>query len=118
MKVPPYCPCCHGVLVNQCSVDPDGRIIIKICEKYTNHRFSCHIITSIYGDEVVKASVELDNANLIRAYWWFTSKRLAICKLGLTGKKVESQLYLPFFEPDWSDYHKLINKLKVYAIFS
>ena len=113
MKIPDKCPCCQGILTNKFIINKN--ILNKECDRYTNHRYSCVIHPHPHGDELVRIGIEIDNTKSIRAYWWFITKQLGICQVH--NKTMENIVYLPFFEPDFLDYKKLINKLKTYIVF-
>ena len=110
MKLPIKCPYCGDILSTEFSATP-GISITNACAKRVTHAFHFH------GDEqtneVTMISIRLNNSPLTYARWDYTAKVLSIYKIG-----DPTRTFLPFFEPNLSDYHVLISKIKGYLVFS
>lgn len=77
----------------------------------SNHRV---VILTAPGndDEVRRITLKVKDGLLVS---WNLKDEL--CWLSKT-MDLELRQYLPYFEPDLSDYQKLINKVKIYILFS
>lgn len=107
MNVPTKCPVCGDPLLNSFGIAPEGKSLWKSCNKRLNHNIEFFLQSEV-DNRVGRFTIILGK---LRVSWWLSEQRLQIIKDG----KVED---LPFFEPDLSDYGKLINKLRTYLTFS
>ena len=110
------CPCCGDILLIS-YIDILGKsekdLLRKQCYKI-DHKFHC-----IYdSDETILFTIglEIDPSNGLSTSWNFNTKKINIYN---PRKNFNSPLYnaIPWFEPDFSDYKKLLNKLKTYVIY-
>lgn len=109
MKVPINCPVCGGALLNSFGIGRQGATIWKICTKRLDHNIE--FLIDEYNDQKVNQfSINLPQLKVS----WFTEEQ----KLTFTSSLSKNENSLPYFEPDLSDYRKLINKLKTYLVFS
>lgn len=113
MITPTHCPCCGGPLRNEFT---HQETLIKICDKRVNHRFASYSHKNSGYDIVLKATLMIDSASRLEACWWFLPKEFAI--YNLNQQKVPKAHYMPWFEPDFSNYKRLIEKVKTYILFS
>jgi len=102
------CPKCNKPLLNEASITRDGRDIWNKRCISASHSFTCIVIDP---DGVSAIMIVTDINNNVIANWKMDNQTLCIVK----GKNVVN---IPFFEPDFSDYDKLIQKLKTYVTFS
>ena len=121
MKVPNKCPCCDEPLLNEYyELGAEKTSYLRqTCQSKIDHHI---IFQSIQGkdNEVAKVIIYIkQSAPTVRAIWDLQRLQLTIVK---NGQEIDSsfQKYteIPFFEPDLSDYSKLLDKLKTYLIFS
>jgi hypothetical protein len=63
------------------------------------------------SDLVLKIKLEINTENKTDAVWYMRDRLLKIVS-------PKSEIYLPFFEPDFSNLHKLKQKVKTYILFS
>lgn len=87
---------------------------VKKCYKHPSHwiRFTVSGIT----DQIFKIQMLVEaSPTPLYATWYFLSKELLLGPRNLGGALGQS---LPWFEPDFSDYRKLIEKIKTYLVFS
>ncbi len=111
MNMPANCPCCKGPLRNDFTATDS---LIKTCDKRIDHKFVCYSHKNTGYDIVHKATLLIDSTSRIEACWWFYPKEFAIYNLN-DLKKVQ---WMPWFEPDFSNYKKLMEKVKTYILFS
>jgi hypothetical protein len=107
MKTPTNCPFCNGPLINEY----EQRFINKYCSKYIDHNILIRPWTTD-TNQVDFISIDYGFKDKVadRIIWYFTGQIL-LCRVN--GKDYE----LPWFEPDLSNYSKLVNKIKLYTIF-
>jgi len=117
MKIFEYCPFCQSLLQSR---DNGNISVIKkclVCQKIdvTFKSFRFREDPSYNGNDVY--CVEIVISDTLRVGWWLEARKMYIYNpqppSGLVG-----YLYLPFIEPDFSDYLKLCKKIKTYALFS
>lgn len=112
MKAPSQCPYCKRNLVNEYIPGPQGTSHWrKSCTHIPNHSITIYTDPG-NDDEIGTLFIRVKIGLLIS--WNFTKKE---CKL-LKSLEPLSDLNLPFFEPDLSNYTKLIEKIKIYILFS
>ena len=112
MKAPTHCPVCGDPLLNIFPPAEDySDQVTKSCDRKITHSltFICN------GNEVASLSVCLDRSDHLQAKWLFHSKELLVVS---TINKVKHTTVLPFFEPNLSNYKKLIEKVGTYLVFS
>ncbi len=109
--MPTKCPCCGGPLLNEFKIDRTKEYLRKSCTSRLDHRFACISHNAPY-DTTSTMGIEIDVKNMISVNWIFDTKMMFVC----SG---ESDTHsLPYFEPDLSDYRKLVAKLRTYVMFS
>ena len=110
MKMPGNCPICNGVMLNKWQ-DFSSKLsrLYKICNKKANHNVHFTFLTTDHN-EVDIISITCDFGKT--AIWFITSKQFLL----RGGSK--SDLRLPFFEPDFASYPRLMNKIQTYVMFS
>lgn len=116
MKSPTTCPCCNGVLRNN-FLDPNGvkvTRIEKICDKQINHQFRSYQYED--SDNIFAIDIEIDKESQIHAFFQLSTKTISIYK----GNKLHARdaLKLPYFEPDLSNYNKVVDKIRTYVLLS
>lgn len=124
MKIPDNCPICNGALEN--TPNPTTpQVIYKNCYLQSNHHiFSCTIYNPGFFNndkEVIdRIAFTLSMFPPLSIIIFPEEKKMAIAKcLPSKMSSVFLSKDLPFYiEPDFSDYHNLINKLKLYILFS
>ena len=129
MILPTKCPKCGDNLINDfVSIELQ---IIKGCEKRINHKFSmrARAIDNFIFSMRYTINNKIPNKPTI-IYWDFIAKKLIInpyilikgrsvgaTTMGVQGYSKESMLEIPWFEPDISDFPKLLGKIKTYMVF-
>ena len=115
MKMPINCPICGDPLVDFLS-KITAVSIHKSCDKQLNHKLFIKFTTE---DEAEYISL-YPSHSFHRIIWY--SKNL-VAPYGERGRGIlvdsgRKFAYIPYFEPDFSDYPKLLAKLKTYLLFS
>lgn len=117
MKTPSNCPICQKPLLNEEKLSTGFPCWEKKC--MGNHYL---VMTTKpgYDDQLAFLSLQLSpkcfvNWNFfVPGICWLSD---APIKIQASRKKVRIER-LPFFEPDFSDYKKLLNKIKTLILFS
>lgn len=116
MKSPTNCPSCNNPLRNNFLEQNGIKInrIEKICDKQLNHQFRCYGYDNT--DTIYAIDVEVDKENKIHALFQLATEQIFVYR----GKKLymPDSLKLPFFVPDFTDYTKLVSKLRTYILLS
>jgi len=91
--------------------------IVKRCFKHLNHQIE--IKANELDDEIFRISVCLTSRGPVASWaiWHVLSEELRIHRSG-EGIIDTLGVALPYFEPDLSNYPKLLDKLKTYMVFS
>lgn len=110
MIIPTKCPICNDVLLTIWETD----FIVKKCEKYLNHYIK--FWANEASNEVLFLLIKIFDGTKI-TYVTFFLKKLILRVRVRTGN-ADLSIRLPYFEPDFSDYKKLINKIKTCIAFS
>jgi hypothetical protein len=92
-----------------------GIITLKECARNPSHNLK--LLSNDDSDEVSKISIKLSNNPATWATWHVLSRELRIHNFTKTLSRILGDP-LPYFEPDLTDYNKLVNKVKLYIIFS
>jgi hypothetical protein len=102
------CPKCHNLLVNYMDNFWD-------CFKYNDHRFLSTTKTNSNELTQIQISFDLNNLDAF-VVWNFVPKELSI----FSNKDNVYGISIPYFDPEpfINDYDKLINKIKLYMLFS
>jgi len=111
MKAPINCPVCGDAMLNTFppAEEMDWRVT-KSCTRRLDHK----IVIIADNDEVSQMSIDLGNG--LEAVFLFLLNNIWI-QPTRGGKKVNHTV-IPFFEPDLSNYKKLVDKVKTYLVFS
>lgn len=105
-KLTAKCPFCQQIMVT----DFEGDYVVrKKCNKYIDHQII--LSATIESDEIYRITILLSSIPKIEASWYLETQRLLIMKEG-------SNIFLPFFDPDLSNFKKLVDKVKTYLVFS
>lgn len=111
MKVPVDCPVCGDPMLNTFPPAEDlNNRVTKSCTSRLNHK----IVIIVDGDEVNQMSIDLGNG--LEAIFLFLMDRIWIQPT--KGSQKDGFVVLPMFEPDLSNYKKLVDKVKTYLVFS
>lgn len=115
--MPSTCPVCHYPLVNDYVPNKDQtERLVKKCTHMLNHKL---IFGSHYKrhDEITMIELHFDFPLIIN--WGYIDEQLTHCYLTKGPITTDNlPMPLPNFEPDFSDYKKLVNKIKTYMVFS
>ncbi len=110
MKMPGQCPICRGVMSNEYSGQRQQHFV-KQCTKKVTH----HIVfkaDSENHDNVHYFFIALSGLSPgLRVFWYPENNHVLL-------DTFKSSERLPYFEPDFTNYRKLISKLKTYILFS
>lgn len=109
MKLPINCPKCNRALLNEEIISIGIKGWYKKCIS-VNHQFAYSITDH---DEIISMSVVIYMNSLVMVTWNFPIETIMV-----TNNTNANRFYIPFFEPDLSNYNKLIDKLKKYIVFS
>ncbi len=109
MKAPKNCPVCGDPMLN---TFPPAEDLSDRVTKQCNKRLSHSLTITCDGDVVASISIRLDSAGRREANWYFYINELWIADGG------KDAVALPFFEPNLSNYKKLVDKVKTYLVFS
>lgn len=109
MKAPIHCPVCGDPLLNTFPPAEDlNNKVTKTCSRRINH----NIVILVEDDEVTQLAIDIGNG--LQAIWLFLLEAVWIQGI----KKDKEVVILPFFEPDLSNYTRLVEKVKTYLVFS
>jgi len=115
MKIITHCPKCGDALLNEEVPDlSHSGVWTKKCTKRLGHKFS--MFYNINDGEVNSICIQITNK--VDATWCFRNNLLSVSNRGLPLRRLlESMQFIPYFEPDLSDYKKLVSKIKTYILF-
>lgn len=117
MKTRTHCPKCKSPLLNtQVKLRNGNEIWKKSCVNRVDHDF-VSLTTEGNDDSLAVVSLTINFQNQIRCHWILTKNKIFVTKGGISPLKEKGQ-EIPWFEPDFDAYDKLINKIKKYVIFS
>lgn len=105
-----HCPVCKDPLLN--TIFSDDNLIYKACKQRLYH--SLFFIYDSKKEVIKTIGINFGKNNACCAYFNLLDKILFISD----ASDFKEDLYIPFFEPDFSDYKKIISKLKTYILFS
>lgn len=112
MKAPIKCPVCGDPMLNTFPPAEDlNNRVTKSCTLRLDHK----ITILAEGDEVSQMSIDLGNG--LEAIFLFLMGKIWI-QPTKASKKDKNFVVLPMFEPDLSNYKKLVDKVKTYLVFS
>lgn len=112
MKPPINCPVCGDAMLNVFppAEDFSGEKLTKYCINKLNHK----ITMLVSDDEVTQVSIDLGNG--LEAIFLLLLNKIWIQPT--KASKKEGFQVLPGFVPDLSNYKKLVDKIKLYLVFS
>lgn len=108
MKLPIVCPVCGDIMLTEF----EDRIVAnpsKKCNKRLSHSIICY---SDSNDDVSQIILRICSPSLTYVKWLFYGKYVRI------EAENAQTIRLPWFDPDFTDYRKLLDKIKTYIIFS
>lgn len=112
MKAPINCPVCGDPMLNSFPPAEDlSNKVTKSCTLRLNHKIT--IIAE--GEEVSQMSIDLGNG--LEAIFLFLLNKIWVQPTQANKNKIDYTI-LPLFEPDLSNYKKLVEKVKTYLVFS
>lgn len=109
-EMPSKCPICREPLLNDYQNIARGRTrLTKKCHKFLDHRITIRA-SDIDHTYINWISIPWGDKSVIN--WYYGTGRLLL-------NTIEGiDYHIPFFEPDFSDFKKLKDKLKTYLVFS
>jgi hypothetical protein len=114
VKTLTHCPKCKGPLLsNWKEYLQGGGYWTKDCWAFLDHKFFSRTQVE-NSDDLFDAHIAISMSPFMLAIWNFKVEILHISKF-YDG---HDSFIIPYFEPDFSDYKKLINKLSTYITFS
>ena len=112
MKAPTHCPVCGDPMLNTFPPAEDlSNKVTKSCTLRLNHK----ITLIAEGDEVSQLSIDLGNG--LEAIFLFLLNKIWVQSNKSNTIGIDYTI-LPFFEPNLSNYKKLVEKVKTYLVFS
>lgn len=120
MQIPKKCPKCGDPLLVEHMTEIRYHLWRGMCARRLDHKFSVFYYMNVAAEFIDKVDyMSIRVFNNINVTWDFIHKRIAIGKENIALKNyLNSTQYIPYFEPDLSNYDKLVSKLKTYVIFS
>ena len=112
MKLPINCPICNSPLLNEYQNHITGGVELRKKCLSINHQL--FIRADQPYENIALLSLRLGYNSFI--YWDYENMDLQKSCFILTEQK--PILTLPWFDPDFSNYKKLLNKIKLYCVFS
>jgi hypothetical protein len=110
MKTPINCPFCGDILRSDYTNSYEGiSILQKKCDKKLNHKITFH---PFVGNEDYVNYIDIPLVGNSYIQWFLGAFQVEI----ITDGKLD--VALPWFEPDLSNFTKLMNKIKTYLLFS
>lgn len=106
MIVPEKCPVCNDPMLNEYM----PLYLVKSCKLKLNHKVEMTV-----NNANVVTTLTIGITNKLHATWRFDNNKVYVWEWGFAKDLIT---YLPFFEPDLSDYKKLVKKIKTYLVFS
>lgn len=117
MKSFTRCPKCKDVLLSSWVLLRSGDYAWqKSCLPRLDHDVIC-VTRSNDDDELQTLILTINTDSQLKAIWNFVNKTLIVTK-GTVKKAVKEGQRIPYFEPDLSDYKKVVEKIKTYITFS
>lgn len=116
MKIFEHCPFCKSLLQSRDNGDISINKKCLVCNKIDATFKALRFREVDYnGNDVYCVEVTISDKLIVG--WWLEADKMYIYNPHPPNELVE-YLYLPFIEPDFSDYEKLCKKIKLYALFS
>lgn len=123
MEIPVNCPICNNSLVNTVNSTTDS-VIYKNCRSSSDHIFGCAVFVKDFMGvkeptlERVTFTLSMSPPLSVEIHPPYKTMVVGKCLPNWAAGLIISK-DLPFYvEPDFSDYEKLRNKIKIYILFS
>lgn len=116
MKTPIHCPICKEPLLNEFhEYSNKEEYLIKRCQRNPNHNFSCLEDTVGLQDAYFTDSKSriIFNRTLLFNFYNQIIRVTTIAK----GRDFQ-ETYLPYFEPDFDNYPKMMERIEMLLTFS
>jgi len=111
MKTPINCPFCGDILRSDFITSYENiSVLEKKCDKKLNHKITFRALTN--NEDYVRY-ICIPISKDVEARWYFSEEFFDI-----VNHKTNMRFALPWFNPDISNYNKLINKIQTYILFS
>lgn len=124
MNIPTNCPICGDPLTNIFNESTD-KVLYKNCRLRPDHIFSCAVymfgFMGAEGDTLERVTFTLSMSPMLSVEVYLRDKVMYIDKSPPRDNACinNNTKRLPFYvEPDFSNYTKLVNKIKTYLLFS
>src|SRR5271170_3762255 len=132
MNIPINCPICGDPLTNIFN-ETTNKVVYKNCRLRSDHIFSCTVYLKGFWehqhlnnseDTIDRVAFTLSMNPMLSVVIYPVDKRMKVDRSAPDEKATLTNssdfiLYLPFYvEPDFSDYKKLVKKIKTYLLFS
>lgn len=114
MQIPIKCPICNGVLLNEDrNIGYDISFIMKSCDKTLYHKIYIESLSANH-DKVYAIRLHISKNLIVNWFPEINSLRV----YSYDANNTRNSYKIPYFEPNFSNYKKLINKIKTYILFS
>jgi len=124
MEIPINCPICNHPLQNTFNAATND-VVYKNCRLRPDHIFSCAVFLNNFngpgtGDVVDRVAFTLSMSPLLSVEIHPEGKFMSVDRSASDNRALlNDPEEVPFYvEPDFSDYPKLCNKIKIYLLFS
>jgi hypothetical protein len=108
-EIPINCPVCRDPLVNDfVPTSKNNELHYKKCTKRLDHNIS-YLLDDIGA--LYSVTITLNVGRILKACWVYDIHKLFVYDH-------IQRMELPYFDPDFSDYKKLTNKIKLYMLLS
>ena len=107
MNVPLRCPVCQDPLLHEFGIGDKSHKIWKTCSNKIGHKIEYFM----HDTEDKVRSVTIQLTQKARVSWLFDREIVIL-------SQDNNNHTLPWFEPDLSQYRKLVDKIKTYIVFS
>jgi len=114
INIPKNCPICNKPLINYFYNIYSRELLIKECYG-KNHKL--HFDINAFN-EILSIYLIFDPIKKISVVWKIEEKILEIVNWDKDESDIVKSVQITYFEPDFSNYNKLINKIKTYMTFS
>lgn len=109
--MPINCPICGDPMLNEFIRGSSTSYINKRCMKRITHDILIREMPTTNDIDFI--SLKIDHGAQI--IWYFYTKSILV---NTYYGDIIKDLYIPWFEPDFSDIKKLLSKIKTYMVFS
>lgn len=112
MKAFINCPICNSPLMNNFQERRFKPVLTKYCNIKLNHNFSFEVQLDDNQDTVKDMTLIYNDLYIM----WFPDEKR--CLAWNKKNRTSLAISLPYFEPNFSNYQKLIEKIKLCILFS